>query len=1197
MKRSRRSRRMAWMALAGILALQEALPVWAAEPTAFGQLISGDSAGEGRRPESEYMRISIATEEDLARLALDCQVDAWSRDKYVTLENDIVLREHRGLTIPSFGGIFDGGEHTVSGLELAADGSAVGLFRYVQEGGVVRGLALSGTVAPGGSKSQVGILAGINYGRIENCSVSGNVAGAEDVGGIAGANRATGEIRRCQSAAYVTGDHCAGGICGSNQGTINNCQNLGSVNTHSTEVSYSIEDITMEGIEDINSAKNVAVHTDTGGIAGYSDGKIYYCANSGTVGYQHVGYNTGGIVGRLHQGYLQNCTNTGHVLGRKDVGGIAGQLEPFLEIQYLNDKLGELDRETEVFFNLLEAAHEDISGYGEEAAELSRSISGHLNTASAAGAGLTGTANELWYIYNQELTGIGDDLSRLNGEWRDQAEAGTAGTGTDESGIEGSGIEGSGTEASGINLTGEVYIGDMQTEQESGEGNPAGQEGAGGQDSGESAGVPSEGQAQEASAARTEAEDAAEQEVGPKDPAEGEEAGADAGEEDGGQNPGGGADGSHIFEGDADRPGADETDPDRPDFDKPDIDKPDFDFPDFDKTDIDKADIEKLGKDIESYMAALRRFGEGVGTHLGTITSATSDRSGGIGDNLQTLNQELEAAGNDLLRLAEVLQQGGDRTSADVDALLAQAKVVRRCINELRDDLFRYEGITVEDASDEAAGGDLENLGAEQPQEAYYDTTSFQQGKITLCINQGTVEADTNVGGITGLIATEYDFDPEDDITLTGAESFRIEQSVKAVVRESRNLGAITGKKDYVGGVVGKADFGAVVSCESYGAVESTGGSFVGGIAGSSDYCVRSCYAMGPVSGETYVGGIAGRGCDIFYSYAYPEIDCSGERAGSVAGWLREEGILWGNYYVQGNVPGVDSVGYESGAAPLPYEEFCRLEGVPEAFSEFTVSLQADGRELASFRCAYGDAIDGSLIPQVPEKEGYYGTWPDFDWDFVTGNQVLEARYERWVTSLASEEKDAEGRPLVLVQGEFLPESRLKLEQGPEGGTRLSVWLDGREPDSVYESGLLVRALCEDAEHTTVELWTGNGYQAVESSTVGSYLEFPMEGGPALEGESSSNAERAFRLTAAEKDNGKLVAIACAGGCAAAAALLILLIGKARKRRGKPGRKGMEQQEKSVRKRKKRQEKPAGKRMRQTGEEAVGEEGDDKGNI
>lgn len=1135
------SRQTAWISLtlAGILALQDALPAWAAEPTAFEQLISGENVETEQKPESEYTKVSIATEEDLAQLALDCQVDAWSRDKYVALENDIVLGEHHDLTVPSFGGIFDGGGHTISGLELDADGSAVGLFRYVQDGGVVRGLSLSGTVAPGGSKSQMGILAGINYGKIENCSVSGNVTGAEDVGGIVGANGATGEIRRCQSEASVTGDHCAGGICGSNQGTINNCQNQGSVNTHSTEVSYSIEDITMEEIEDINSAKNVAVHTDTGGIAGYSNGKIYYCTNSGTVGYQHVGYNTGGIVGRLHQGYLQNCTNTGHVLGRKDVGGIAGQLEPFLEIQYLNDKLGELDRETEVFFNLLEAAHEDISGYGGQAAELSKSISSHLNDASAAGAGLTGTANELWYIYNQELTGVGDDLSRLNGEWRDKTEAGgdkaeadgdkaeADGDGADEdsgeaeAGAEGSGTEGPGAAASGINPTSEEHIGDMDTGQESGEQWP-----------GENSAEPSESQPPE---------------------------NADGQEENGG-NP---------------TEGSDKTDSDKPNLDKPDLDKPNIGIPDIDKIGIDKAEIEKLGKDMESYMAALRRFGEGVNGHLGNITSATSDRSGGIGDNLQTLNQELNAAGTELRQLAEILQQGGGRTSADVDALLAQTKVMRRCINELRDDLFRYEGITVEDASDEDAGGELENLGAEQPEEVYYDTTSFQQGKITLCINQGTVEADTNVGGITGLIATEYDFDPEDDITLTGAESFRIEQSVKAVVRESRNLGTITGKKDYVGGVVGKADFGAVISCESYGSVESTGGSFVGGIAGSSDYCIRNCCAMGPVSGETYVGGIAGRGCDIFYSYAYPTIDCSGERAGSVAGWLRPEGMLWGNYYVQGNVPGVDSVGYEGGAAPLPYGEFCRLEGVPEAFSEFTVSLQADGQELASFQCAYGDAIDRSLIPQVPEKEGYYGVWPDFDWDFVTGNQVLEARYESWVTSLASEEKDAEGRALVLVQGEFLPESRLKLEQGPEGGTRLSVWMDGQEPDSVYESAILVRVLCEDVEQTTVELLTEKGYRPVESRTVGSYLEFTMGG------ELSAQGEGTFRLVTAEGENGRLAIIVCAGGCAAGLVILILLIGKRRKRRGKPAGKRKKQQEEPTGKRKKQQEESTGKRKKQ----------------
>lgn len=1158
MKR-KKSRQMAGisLALAGILTWQCALPAAAAQSPAFGQLISGENAQAQRLPESEYTTISISTEEELAQLAQNCQLDAWSRDKYVSLESDIALEEYRNLSIPSFGGVFDGGGHAISGLELTEDGSAVGLFRYVQDGGVVRSLSLSGNVAPGGSKSRAGLLAGVNYGRIENCSVSGSVTGAEDVGGIAGINEATGEIRRCQSAAFVTGDHKAGGVCGSNYGTLNNCQNSGNINTHSTEVSYSIEDITMDEIEDFNSTERVAVHTDTGGIAGYSEGKIYYCANSGTVGYQHVGYNTGGIVGRLHQGYLQNCTNTGHILGRKDVGGIAGQLEPFLEIQYLNDKLGELDREAGVFFDLLEAAHEDISSYGGQAADLSKSISDHLTNASGAGGNLTGAASELWYIYNQELTGINDDLSRLNGEWKGQAEAdrnqaesgageseigktGTEGAGTGEAGTEEPGMRESA--AGAITPLSEEHAGGVETGSEAGAGDANGREGIG-EDSPEAP----EGQLPE-NADRTGEQGSAE-DSGRKDFQLNNLGWQDI-DSPGFEIPG-------IDKPDIDNPGLDipdidSSDPEIPDNDKSETDKPnlgDFDFDNPNLPDFGKEDIENLSRDVESYLAALRRFGEGVNGHLGNVTSATSDRSGGISANLQTLNQELDAAGNDLRQLAEVLQQGGDRTSADVDALVAQAKVLRSCISDLRDDLFRYEGITVEDASDETAGGDLENLGAEQPGEAYYDTSAFQQGKITLCINQGTVEADTNVGGITGLIATEYDFDPEDDITLTGEESFRIEQSVKAIVRESRNLGRITGKKDYVGGVVGKADFGAVISCESYGAVESTGGSYVGGIAGSSDYCIRSCYTMGALSGETYVGGIAGKGCDIFYSYAYPEIDCAGERAGSVAGWIQEEGILWGNYYVQGNVPGVDSIGYDGGAAPLPYEEFCRMEGVPEAFSEFTVSFYADGKELASFQCPYGGAIDGSLIPEVPEKEGFYGVWPEFDYNYVTENRVLEAQYEKWITSLASEEKDENGRAVVLAQGEFLPESRLALEEEPDGGTRLSIRMNGEDTDTPCESQLIVRVLCDNPEQAAVELDSGEGYRPVSGRAVGSYLEFTMEG------------EEKFRVTVMEKDNSKTVIAVCAACSTALAALLILLVKKGGRHRKNSPKGGKKQEE------------------------------------
>ena len=1147
---------LAWI-LSGTLALGDVLTVAAEEHPTFGQLISGETAQGRPESESQYTVIDISTEEELLQLAKDCQLDSWSRDKYVTLACDIDLKEARDVMIPSFGGIFDGGGHTVSGLTLTAAGSAVGLFRYIQDGAVVRNLSVAGTVAPAGSKSQVGILAGSNYGMILDCSVSGSVTGTTEVGGIAGVNEAEGEIRRCRSAAAVTGDHYTGGICGSNKGTLNNCENTGNVNTHSVEVSHDIEDITLDGLENINSAENVAVHMDTGGVSGYSEGKIYYCVNSGTVGYQHVGYNVGGIVGRVHQGYLQNCTNTGHVLGRKDVGGIAGQLEPFLEIAYLNDKLGELDRETGIFFDLLEAAHEDISSCGQEASALAESVSTHLTNASAAGGNLTGTANELWYIYNQELTGINNDLSRLNQEWANQAAADRdkINAGTDSAQINPASEEQPGerhktvsvnpgslreTESVAADTGNPGSIEPLSENSEDG-GNPggtgtpgengggSGDAGTPGEDGGNTGGTGTPGEGVGDSGDTGTPDEGAGDSGGTGTPGEGAGDSGDTG------TPGEGTGDS----GDTGTPGEDSGD--SGDAGLPGGTPDDWD--DILKPGESWGDNIKPGTvtDFESYLAALRRFGEGTSAHLGNITSATNDRSGGITDNLRILNQELEAAGNDLRRLAEVLQQSGDTVSADVDAMIAQGKTVRRCINELRDDLFRYEGISVEDASDEAAGGDPAMLGAEAAEtEAYYDTSTFQQGKITLCINQGPVEADANVGGITGLIATEFDFDPEDDITMSGEESFRIEQSVKAVVRESRNLGEVTGKKDYAGGIVGKADFGAIVSCESYGDVSSLGGNYVGGIAGSSDYCVRSCYTMGAMTGESYVGGIVGRGCDIFYSYAYPELCYSGECAGSVAGSLREEGTLYGNYYVQGKVPGVDSIGYESGAMPLSYEEFCGMDGVPDAFVEFTVSFLAEGQELASFQCRYGDSIDKSLIPQVPEKEGYYGAWPQFDYSCVTGNKVLEARYEKWVTSLASQETDEDGKALILVQGEFLPETELKLEQGQEGGTKLTIFLKDENGESAgeYSGPIIVRAFCEDAESAAVEILTESGYQPTSGSAMGSYLEFAME------------QPGTFRLTTAEGEDGIIIIVVGAGICAAILAIILIRkIRKSRKRR------------------------------------------------
>ncbi len=1056
-----RRKRCVIFGLVGMLAYGNIMMASATELPTFGQYMSGETMQGIPETEGEYSVISISTEEDLALLAQNCLLDSWSQDKYIKLENDIILQKYTSIMISNFAGIFDGCGYKISGLDIRQAGSSYGLFRYIQSSGEVKNLSVMGKIAPEGSKNRIGILAGVNYGKIINCNVSGSVSGADKVGGIAGVNEETGEIRQCQSSAIVIGNHFTGGICGMNRGVLNHCENVGSINTYSLDVTYDFEDITMENIEEINSSEHVSAHTDTGGIAGYSQGKIYYCTNGGNVGYQHVGYNTGGIVGRLHQGYLQNCTNTGHILGRKDVGGIVGQMEPFLEVQYLNDKLSEIDRETDRFFDLLEASHEDLSKYSSEAADLTGQISGNLTNASNAAGELTGAAIDLWYIYNQELTGINDDLNRLNQEWAEQAEI------------------------------------DKNKNEENNK--PDNGSGTGNQESSQ-----------------------------PDDPTISVE-------------------GNHI------------TSDNSWNENKPWDEKPWEGDENWD-----------IGIDLESYFAALRRFGEGTNNHLNNMTNATNDRSGGINDNLEILNRELEAAGNHMKQLSDVLSEGTEQTSANVDALMEQAKILRRSINELRDDLFQYEGISIEDASDETdeSIGTVQNQPGTISEEIYYDTTTFQRGKITLCVNDALVEADTNVGGIVGQVATEYDFDPEDDITFSGEESFHMEQTVKAIVRECRNMGEVIGKKDYVGGIVGKADFGAVISCESYGPVSSTGGSYVGGIVGLSGYCVRSSYFMGEVSGKNNVGGIVGKGCDIFYSYSYPRVDFSGEYAGSIAGEVEENGILYGNYYVQSEagdnvgvlydvmlgdtLPGVDSIGYTGGAEPVGYTEFCSMPGVPKAFFEFTITFRAEGQELASIQCHYGDAIDSTCIPEIPEKEGYYGVWPGFDREFITGSKILEAQYEKWTTSLASEEKNEDGKTRVLVQGEFLPNTKLILEDKPEG-TQIGIVtpIGGEESEKDGQMGendrmspnnvkpFTVRVLWEDsAENTIVEILTEGSYRQVPVKVIGSYLEFAMDE-PGI-----------FRVTTVEEDNSNIILMICCGVLGAALLLLLLnIIGKHRKKK------------------------------------------------
>ncbi len=275
----------------------------------------------------------ISSAEELMELSVNCALDKWSEGLTVVLDNDIDLKDKDFYPIPTFSGVFDGGGHTIKNMKTATNGSHQGLFRYIQEEGIVKNLHVEGEVCPEGSQSQIGGLVGVNYGTVQNCTFSGTVKGLEHVGGICGENQ--GKITDCTADGVIDGKRATGGIAGKNEGVISGCENKAEVNTTISEKGLDLEKVSILDVTnlELTKAEDKDVVTDTGGIAGYSTGVLSECVNRGTVGYQHYGYNVSGVVGR-QSGFTEKCENYADVFGRKDVGGIVGQMEPYMQLKH-----------------------------------------------------------------------------------------------------------------------------------------------------------------------------------------------------------------------------------------------------------------------------------------------------------------------------------------------------------------------------------------------------------------------------------------------------------------------------------------------------------------------------------------------------------------------------------------------------------------------------------------------------------------------------------------------------------------------------------------------------------------------------------------------------------------------------------------------------------------------------------------------
>ncbi|MBD5112144.1 MAG: hypothetical protein HDT42_06345 [Ruminococcaceae bacterium] len=1077
-----------------------------------------------QEPQNDSVTISSA--EEFIDFAKSCSLDKWSHGKTVTLTADISLSGMDFTPVPIFGGTFDGGGHTVSGVRIDETGSHQGLFRYLEKSAVVRDLNVIGVIVPSGSRSEVGGIVGENAGTIRNCTFRGTVRGESAVGGIAGANSETGSIIECSASGTVIGKSAAGGIAGRSEGTLLKCTNSAGINLTIPDNSENMIEFDPESYisPDGSEPDLLNSHTDVGGIVGYTGGIVQSCDNTGNVGYPHVGYNIGGIAGR-QSGYLAGCTNSGTINGRKDVGGIVGQAEPYLTIDPGKETLEELRAELHTLNDLIDKALNDVQGTGDDVSERLTAMKKYTDTAENSCKEMldevTGFVDENVDTVNTMVADITNALDKIAPAIDEIAAAG--GSLSDMSDDLGAAFE----SLKDVADIGDAAMRDIRA---------ALDDLKNASDSLSDAaeyfrtaidamtdGVVSSDKEQQSSAAK-DIENAADSlSSALEDVAEAADALggalANAGLIDevtvGGITREGGS---------GDENNAPETPEDNDDFDIGDIsdilktiednwNKAKTPLKNASEAMLDAAEslssafsklqnaAEKLDGVSNGFNKALDRF-EGAADAASAIGKTLQRSFTDIGDAVRVLTED---GPESFRRLGDDFRSAGNRLHGSVTAMTDDMEALNRQLNAnsgvVADDL-RAINAQLEVVSDmviDAVSELLDTASTPTIGDGFLDTSdediaATRQGKVTDCVNSGTVSGDHNIGGIVGAMAVEFDLDPESD--LSENVRFGATYETKAVLQNSKNFGMITAKKDCAGGIAGRMDLGTVISCGGYGEISSSGGSYVGGIAGYSDAVVRNCYAKSVLSGGSYIGGITGRANDLRNNFAIVTVKDGGEYVGAVAGSIAKDGTLRENRFVDTGTAGIDGISYEGRAEPIEFSELEKLGGVPKEFTEFGITLTADGKVIGKIPFRYGDDLSNIELPEVPVFEGCFGRWNEFDKSGVMSDITLEAVYAPWITIVASEETQ-DKLALALAEGRFTDETVLHAEDSTveppvRGDARvLNITLTGADA----EMGTVpIRLLNTGGKNAAVWRLDNGSWTRVDSTVSGKYLLLEMNG-------------------------------------------------------------------------------------------------------
>lgn len=1081
--------------------------------------------------------ISIHSAADLIKLTQQCRLDTWSQNKVIELTTDIDLSAMDFSPIPTFGGTFHGNGHTISGLNLTQKGSYQGLFRYIQPSGKVENLTVTGYIAPEGTPKYLGGIAGKNYGTISHCNFNGYIYGKASIGGIAGFSEETGTISNCTANGTIMGENYTGGIIGQNYGIIKNCHNDAEVNTSTITTKHDLTSLELQpeiNLSSIRSTENLSITTDTGGIAGFSKGSISDCKNFGTIGYPHVGYNTGGICGR-QAGTITNCENNGTVYGRKDVGGICGQAEPYIIMEFTQDSVKQM---ITVLQNMQSILDGSLSGSNHQLSAILEDTNASLKEVLDA----TQTLSDDAIDYSDQIITDANELLDAVALAMDHMETGLDNISTATKKI-GGGL--SDFEDAADTLT--DYLEEILTKLK-----------------------PEDTELKNKIAQAITKLKEIQAEIKKHLPSLGEQ-GEKLKEDIQSLK-------SHLH---------------NPELAKQDLQAIWEDIQSIlqgfqlieEEISIYQDILEQLKnhgyipQDITALLQQLKLTEEKIAAIKAiladikdTILNFDGNFDGQIiqgilkdlQDNLEQLAQALEKGKQQLKNLYETIknweipspqlkkvfqyiEDGIDSLERGTDYLTRGTNQLSKALKEIRkkeplsipeiDDDFRnnldhfFDSVdamqnnlsqlntTISNTKDDLIN-DLTDINREflQMIQILSDTYDRQQsaeedgfiedvsnenidgivlGKIAACQNFGAIQADVNTGGIVGAMAIEYDFDPEDDIIKQGEESLRFTYKTKAIIQKCQNKGIVTGKKNYVGSIVGRMDLGTVISCEGYGNTESTDGNYVGGIAGLSKGYIRNSVAKCDLAGKDFIGGIAGQGSSIKNCYTLVNITQGDENIGAISGIDSEETAeISKNYFVSQTLGGIDGISYRNRAEETDIQSFCTF--VKNTFQHevsFTLTFIADETVIATVPFFYQTPIDISLIPDVPKKSGYYGAWTDYDYQMPLFDAYITAEYFRAIDLIAAA-PERQGKPILLVCGPFDDQAQVSLREAEEttvAGKKVLHGYQVKITDTTPKDSYQVRYLPQEKNSQIILAYTDT-IQTVNTTPFGSYLEFTVPG-------------------------------------------------------------------------------------------------------